>query len=342
MLFETIFQNNFNKPDSLFISSNYYPSFTKVGFIIKNGYASPNGANAIAPSKQLSVKKAFSEILERRNLLLGGSVSKEDKVPTWDIVGNKSSYLPYEYTTYQTEGPFPSDTTGTATHFNSIDAVEIAVKELLEKNALFLFWYGKVGKRLEINSDILNLTIHKHLEREIDDLKMFVNTSFGHLKVVFTILLKKGSIISCGIGTSFSIEEAIKKSLEESYILKWQKEFNNILSLEFMNVAPDTINHESQMEYLEHLSQLPIYTRQSDDEVNSGIYPCIPSWVTNMHVIMLQNKLYPSLKCVKVFSTDLYNHVPLHQYIKATQKINIQTINLSESEILSIPDCIFI
>ncbi|WP_235603653.1 hypothetical protein, partial [Parageobacillus toebii] len=75
---------------------------------------------------------------------------------------------------------------------------------------------------------------------------------------------------------------------------------------------------------------------------NNDIRNCFPLWLTNLHVIILQNKFYSALKCVKVFSLDLYNHVPIKQYLRIERKINQETIKISEKELLDIPDCVFI
>ncbi|KOR94823.1 YcaO-like family protein [Geobacillus stearothermophilus] len=344
MLFEYIQRNHFNKPDSLFIENAVYPAFTMVGLLVKDGYMSPNGANAIAFSKQLAIRKSFSEMIERRNLLLGGYKNQNDEVLTWDIIRNAPAYLPYEYTTYQTEGPYPSDTTGTATHPDSYQAVKIAIKELLEKNALFLFWYGKKGYTLRSNNMLENIPIYHHFKEMPGSIELFVNDSFAPLYVVFAIVYTERKIICCGVGSSFHLQEAIQKSLEEAYVLRWQKESNEILK-SYLNEKYPEKNYEEQLSYLLELKSLPgyIYTREEINiNTNNDIRNCFPLWLTNLHVIILQNKFYSALKCVKVFSLDLYNHVPIKQYLRIERKINQETIKISEKELLDIPDCVFI
>ncbi|MBE2941428.1 YcaO-like family protein [Anoxybacillus flavithermus] len=344
MLFQNIENNHFNVPDSLFIHNSVYKSFTKVGTLVKGEDVSPNGANALSISRQLSIRKSFSEMIERRSLLLGGKTNYKDQVPTWDMVRNIPSFLPHRYTIYQTEGLYISDTTGTATHTDSRKAIQTAIQELLEKNALYLFWYGKKGYKLKLKNyknDIPSL--YFNLLRSMEFVKLFVNDTFYPLFVVFVALCTHQKDIYTGIGSSFLLTCAIQKAIEEAYVLKWQKEFNYILNTNYLGKDSSAqVKSDIQLEYLLEMDALPYYISSDRTYSDGDIRDCFPKWLTNLHIIMLQNELYPLLKCVKVFSLDLYNHVPIKQYLKVNQKINVETVKISKDVLCKIPDCIFV
>ncbi|MBE1553289.1 YcaO-like family protein [Sporosarcina limicola] len=343
MLFENLQNSFYNVPDNLIVHKSFYPSYSKASCLLIDGHTSPDGANALDQSKIMSLKKSFSELLERRNLLLGGYGNQDKLVPSWNLVTDAVELLPYSSTVYQATGENPSDTTGTATHKNSSAAIEIAVMEILEKNALFLFWYGKIGKRIHVDESIIALEIFQHLKEQNNSIDLYCNMSFNSLFVVFVVLKKTNSIIYTGIGTSYCISKAIKKALEETYLLKWHKESNNIIAEDYFNTIVEPGNISIKNDYLSEFEKLPFLGPEVFKEYKKpDPKSFFPEWLSDLHIIFLRNSIYPSLKCIKVFSSELYNHVPLKKYIILKRKVNLQTINIDEKSFNVIPECIFI
>ena len=101
--------------------------------IKKENYYYPSDGTSISISKELSMRKSYSEYLERFLLSVGGYT-------------HDGTYVSYgENTNYGY-----IDTTGTATGINSKQVIHKALKELIEKNELFYFWYTNIGERLRI------------------------------------------------------------------------------------------------------------------------------------------------------------------------------------------------
>jgi hypothetical protein len=329
---------HFNIPDNKFIYDKVFKAFSYLGNIKKERYISPSGCNAISDSKTLSIKKAFSESIERKTLMAGGTTNEEGYVQTFELISGKPSKLDAKYTTYRTQSPHIIDTTGMAAHYCSNEALLKAFEELLEKNTLFLFWYGKEGVKLD-ESIYHDHILYKRILNEGYCISAFVNNSFAPLISIIIIISNRNHIISSGISASLSFHKAFNDAINEAYLLKWQ------------NQALDMVvnsNHSFDAEYhdkcIEHLNSFHIVnelmTHDSDQLTLQEYLNCIPAWVTNLHVFFLKNTSYPKLSVIKVFSTDLYNHLPQKNLLDIEQKINQKTIKLSKNQLGVIPDCI--
>lgn len=343
-----IYENSslFNVPKNLFLESKYYCSYSYLSrFVDDDGYIGPSGCNAISTNKKSSVLKSFSESLERRAIMLGGKVHtsiKENKyVKVWDIINNKEDLLEYQYTRYRNSHPHNIDTTGSASHIDSTLAINNALKELLEKNSLFLFWYGKDGYKLNTNN-LEDNPYYKRLKKNGFDIQIFTNDYFSPLLCVFTIITKNNLIYSTGVGSGFYWEEVINRSLAEAYLLGWQnivlnniKSFNQIKHIECINYM------EQNFEEKPNSFITPQYKSGMDNE-SELLLKSIPGWVKKVFVIHLNKSMYNKLKCVKVFSPDLNNHIPIKSRIDLKQPINLHTININKNHLKKIPDCVFI
>lgn len=338
----------FNIPEYNFNSDKLYTSYSYLGNFKFGNRIGPVGSNAISKSRTMAIKKSFSESLERRALMLGGVKNKESNlVPTFDLISSEISQLPYEYTTYRTEKPNSIDTTGTAAHINSELAVKKALLELIEKNALFLFWYGKKGYILE-QSLYNKHYINERIEKKGFNVKLFVNTDFHPLKVVFAVIFDNNIIYSAGVGCSINIAESINLALEEAYLLKWQNIYVDFIALNHKYKKKIDLNyHKSCIMHLKSIENY--YQGKLDSEYDyctekeglELILSAIPNWVKNIHVIYLTS-LIRNIKVVKIFSEELYNHIPVKNLIDLSHPINREILSLTENEIRNIPECIIV
>ncbi len=352
MIFETMDKGTISIPNSIFLTNPLYLSHVRLGKLMIGNKLSPDGANSLEYEKILSMKKAFSEAIERRNLLLGGITKDQNNhVLVWDILNKKEAKLPFHVTTYSTKLPHIIDTTGGAAHFDSRIAVKKGMLELLEKNAMFLFWYGRQGKKGVFENFFSEMPIYQYLVHAKYDIQFFINDFFSPLKVVFTILTRNGEYVSGGLGSNVSYRTALENSFKEAYLLGWQNEEHKFLSQHNPHIieSKKQIYVDITQEQLNHIKQfaaLPEYINDdSNDEemdVIKDLATFLPKWIKGMYVIPYKNKLYPKLKYVKVFSYDLYNHVPYNKYINVQQSINKYTLKLSQEELDQIPDCIFV
>lgn len=330
----------FNLPNKKFNVEKIYKSFSYIGSIKKGQYLAPVGCNAISNSKTNSIKKAFSESIERKSLMAGGaSVDVDGYTPTFDLIKNEISNLENVYTSYRLQKPHISDTTGTAVHFNSQTAIQKALEELLEKNALFLFWYGKQGWKLDEEM------YHEHpFSKQIlasgYNMMVFLNKSFTDLYTVIVIIFKDKHVVSSGISASLYFNRALDAAIEEAYLLKWEQnglEFRSENS--FLSDNAQHLDYLNQYNYIGKNSEIFTSIYNSESDLNNLI-KCIPKWVSNLHVIVLKNTTENNLISIKLFSKDLYNHLPQKQVLDLEQTINKKTINITENEMKNICDCI--
>ncbi|PAE18229.1 hypothetical protein CHH80_22810 [Bacillus sp. 7504-2] len=328
-------KNNYVIPTNIFSTNSIYLSYIYLGgYLDKDLRLSPSSGNAIAKSKSLTFVKAFAEGIERRSLGFGGNENHEGNVITWDLISQEQKTIPFEYTKYSIKQPYCIDTTGTSAHYSSTEAIKGAILELIEKNILFLFWYGKQGLRLPLSDEILKDIHFKMLINEGFEVLVFRNDDFYPLIAIVVIVHNNKQLISSGSAVGFSFNEVLEKALAEAYVIKW-----SYLSL-------NLTQHYSK-EIDEHLSSFPIgnqaksenYTLKSDI---SNILDVLPDWVSNMHIIFLKNTVFPRLKCVKAFSTDLNNHVPFKDSLNLNSTINKKTLKLSTKELKLLPECIVI
>jgi hypothetical protein len=329
----------FNIPTAKFKIDNIYKSYVHLGSIKSEGYLSPSGTCAISENKITSIKKTFSEAIERKVLMAGGVKDLSGYISTFDLISNKVSMLGSQFTTYRPEKPHVSDTTGMGAHYVGGKALQKALEELLEKNSLYLFWYGRMGKKLQ--SEIYNNhPIYHHINKEGDKIMVFMNTYFTPLKTLIVVIYNENRIVSSGISASLYFDKALDGALNEALLLKWENQAIDLRN-NYKNTEDDIecLYHLNNYEFLEKRSD--IYNSESISIDYMGeLMKCIPGWVSNLHVIFLKNTTYDKLTCIKVFSSDLYNHLPQKESLDLEQTINKMTINLDEEELKAICDCV--
>lgn len=329
----------YNVPTKKFSLDKFYKSYTYIGTIKKGKYLGPTGSNALSSDKTLAMKKSLSEAVERKALMAGGVIDAEGYCPTYDLIQNKISSLSHEFTSYRITTPHIIDSTGTSAHINSQLALQKALEELLEKNSLFLFWYGREGWKLRLE-DYEYHPLFNQIIKEGYDLLVFLNVSFPPLYTVIVVIYTGNLIISTGISASLDFNLALDAAIREAYLLKWEKHG--------LDLRIQTRSNRDDLEYLNHLMNFDYFDKEkksteyyiSKKSYLEDLLECIPKWVSNLHTFVLKNTTFPNLTCIKVFSTDLYNHLPQKKYLDLNQTINKMTLNINEEQLIKICNCI--
>lgn len=336
----------FNIPNPLYQIDKPYKCYSYIGNYVVEEFIGPSGCNSISDNKNNAIIKAFSESLERRALMLGGLIDpteQNDKVQTIELINQDISSLPHKLTRYHTEKPM-IDTTGTASHFYSESAIKNAILELLEKNALFLFWYGKRGSLIDLPFFSQHFLYNK-LKNEGLKVKTFVNEDFTPVNVCITIIHDDNYIYSGGLKAGYNIQEIYDYALNEAYLLKEQNYYSDTVVKGHKNKRNMSYGyHKKCLEHLdmiEHNNECNVISTAKDYSVNE-LVESLPLWITNLHIFLLKKENYNSLKCVKAFSYDLHNHIPLNSRINLKTTINKKLLRLTESDLKRIPNCIII
>lgn len=340
--------HHFNIPQKKFITDNLFTSFSKIGNFLKDGYLGPDGSTAVDTKKIISISKAFSEVIERRAICAGGIQSSKNKVYALNLIKNNVEEINSKYSSFSLEKDCPVDTTGSAAHSSSEKVIYNSLRELIEKNGVFLFWYGLIGKKLIIE-DKEYLTKHNVMRSLINsgkDYLFFINEFFYPLKIVITIILNNKFICSTGVGSSFLLKEAIEKSIEEAFLLLWKDETIELVNSRQSIFIKRYEDHTPQLDYLNCITE-KISIKKIDNKVNSfgkieDLLKTLPPWINNLYVIPLKQYVRPKLKCIKIFSPDMFNHIPIKEYINLDNPMNLNVLNLNREQISLIPDCIVI
>lgn len=329
----------FNIPDTIY---NIEPklSFIYWGNLLVNNLMGPNGCNALDMKKSTSLLKSYSEAIERRALMAGGYQKKGNEVEYFNLINNTIGNVDVSYTRYSIDNNFFSDTTGTATYYTSEITTYKALTELIEKNCLFLFWYGLQGKKVEVKDDLFLLT----LEGEGYRVEVFEVNYFEPFITFVTIVHNEKDIVySYGVSGNLNKEIALKNSIQEAYLLFWKNDYQYSVGSVY-----NEFSKKNHIEFIKHLKNYAhsgtVYSMKTpaDKSVEHSVKDIIevlPEWITEMNVVMLKTTVKHSSKTVLVFSRDLFNHIPLKKAIDLDKKINKKTINLSMQELISLPEC---
>ncbi|GEB35565.1 MULTISPECIES: YcaO-like family protein [Brevibacillus] len=356
MIFD-VSKRNFGYKDSLFNNRPVYLATSRIGtFRREDGGIGPVDCGAISQRKRKSVLKAFSESIERRALVIGARGDAiEGLAESFDIMNRKVAKIPRRFTQLCKEDSIVCDTTGTAAHFNSKLAQSNAIKELLEKNSTFLFWYGRQGKKIDLSQ---HYSIYVSLfQAEGYQVQAYVEETFKPLKVVFVFAKNANHItpftFMTGVGSSISLSNAIHKGLSEAYLLKnvYDDYFYRyqLEGLEPSSYTAIVLKAQTDSECLKHLelfNKLDTYQEVDEDitlseaEVETDlIVKNLPVWVKELHTTVLYQTVNKNLIIIKAYSPNLYNHVALKTYIDLDRDVNRYTVNLTQDTLNHIPTC---
>lgn len=327
--------NNFNMPLDIFKENSNHLLFFTHGNYLRNNRIGPHSGFATGTEKKSTLVRAIAEGIERRATMLGGQKINKNNVLAWDILNNKINELNYVNTTYKDN---EIDTTGSAVHTSQNKAIYGAIKELYEKNSLFLFWYGKIGARININDYSENIYL-KFFEKSGYKVSVFVNEFFFPLKTIIVIAYKANHTFFCGLGTSNLFKDAISHALEETFLIAsfyfykstFRERSNN-------NYILDKLTED----YIHELNKIPYkeITDQNRDQLSLiELIRLAPDFIESINVIFIQQNLFSNLICIKVYIEGIFNCLPKKSNISTEISINKNTIRITEEKLSIIPDC---
>lgn len=202
--------NNLFKKDYIYARTLFNP-------ILFQNKIGPHGGNSTSKSLNLSLIKSFSEAIERRSLMLP-TVQADKRYKAYDMVTGKSKFLPGNILGYD----YFTDSTGTATHINSFKAIEHAVGELIEKNALLKIWYSFDAKNI---SKIGWNPPAQYKEKTV----FILNNFFFPYYVVLAAYKDADNFWHCGLGfSSNNVNTAKKAAFEEMRLIWFQNEIDKV------------------------------------------------------------------------------------------------------------------
>ncbi|MGX9933453.1 YcaO-like family protein [Virgibacillus salarius] len=330
-------QKTVDFPIDLFLNETPKLSIVTQASVVINNLVGPETGSSVNYNKMKSLRKAVAEAVERRCSMLGGKVSNnmDGYVETWDLIKNDKSFIEQKYTRLLNG---MVDTTASAIHPNSSIAISNALKELFEKNSLFLFWYGLVGHKIKYvhykNNNYFNF-----FEKSGFNVSVFINTYFNPLITIIVIAYKENDQFICGLGTNTILETAIKHAFEEAFLIGYMRYYALMLGFSFEEniwTDRDNISHIQKLDKLDYVN----FTSNNDCELTvKNILSNKPKFITELHVIYIEQFLLPSWKCARVYSKDLLNCLPLKDNIDLSSSINQNTVLIDDVTLKDTPEC---
>jgi hypothetical protein len=340
-------KSRFGFGNKLFLNNKKYSAFSKISsFIDDEGYMGPVSCGAVALTKTEALIKAFAESIERRAATIGSKSYFQDQAITYDLINNVLRGLEVELTRINS---FPIiDTTGCSAHVDTNEAVFNAIRELLEKNAVLLFWYGKKAKKIKkVFKSVFFNNFYGYC-----NLRLYVQETFYPLLVVICIVEDSKSNLKYffGIGSDFNLERAVEKACSEAYHLGLYYELlmanKNFKGETYDSFVLSLLNNNVVLEYIESFDELEQFNiNESDISFNDTrqkiefLVRHLPTWINSMQIIMLRQKIFEKLIVVKAYSKDLIPHVPKKDYLNLDVTICREVLNLSKQDFDKIPNC---
>lgn len=336
--------DGYNAKYKSYINSPFYMSSSIIGnYKDEEGYIGPKGGGGIAYDKKTAILKSFSEAIERRSLLFGSTNINGESLAI-NLKNLQKKQIDHNLTKYNDSNPVV-DTTGTAVHYNSDTAVYNALTELLEKNAIFLFWYGK--KAYQLNS--LNKSPYYYgLDDEVFNFKYYVQDFFNPLLVVICICEDTiNNIVHFGVGSSLDLNEAVEKAQSELVLLKKNRELEMIYNTSSPRENHINVYHQI-IKYLKEFESSDIYSNSDFKkyEKKMNYYDKIdilikelPEWIEELYLTILNQKAFAKLISVKISSPQLITCLPIKRNLNLDLTVNFKTLNLNQLDLNLLPDC---
>lgn len=278
-------------------------------------------STSIADTKELAIKKVYSEYLERFSLGINVSSLTEIKAIhaiTKTICSEQAGFFAYGDSKYG-----HSDSTGTASGTNSLAIERKAILELIEKNDCLCFWYSNIGVRLNLAEFEEYI---KHLNFISTNFRAYVVSEISNYYSVIFIGFHNGKMLCNGIACSNNIINACTTAIQEAKTIEWQQYSNPQSSIFGLSKK----YNQAVMEKLNLLDSKAFKYRASDFSTVDDLH--LAGWVKDLKIALIGIDSKLGLKSIKCISNDLISCVPTMQNIeKYTNKTVVKKYYIDRS-----------
>lgn len=308
----------FAEKESFGVVDDVFLGFKKIAYLNLCRVETPYGvtignATSIGNNKKISLKKSYSEYLERFSL--GMPMGKEQTVVAFDLVQKKiieDKMCNYGYgdTIYG-----HNDTTGTASGTSSTLVIDKALCELIEKNECLCFWYSNVGKKISVCGEVMEkINRYNFISEKI---LLYIVQEVSNYPTVIALGLREKKLIASGVACTRQVIESIQKALDELRVIEWQQ---------YQNRESIFCSH-SEIEHCKILDRIYEKEQNTDEyfiqEEYAGKVKRIKfaEWVKNIQIKVIYADDKFGLKTVKCISNELLSSLPIQANIeKANNK----------------------
>ena len=301
--------NEFGTTDDIFLGTNIiaYMNMERVKTI--EGVTVGN-ATAMDKNVQISLKKCYSEYLER--VYLGLPLLKSNITETINFIQRKKDINLISDFGYGTHSFGHNDTTGSAAGSESVCILQKAVLELIEKNEVFCFWYGRAGKYIEENEYIK--TIINSLGFKATEFYCFLLNEISNFYTIIVMGFYENKLITTGVSCCNDMKECIYKAFQEARIVEWQQ-YNN------GNSNFDKFSANTQREYYKFVQEKTKYMNRGLIQNVRHEKLKLAKWIQNIWIKLIYADVRRNVKMVKCISDELLTALPTKSNIvEASQK----------------------
>ncbi|TKI53327.1 hypothetical protein FC756_24545 [Lysinibacillus mangiferihumi] len=318
-----------------FLQENYI-AYTSIGRINTTKGMTPAEGTAIDKNKQLSLRKAYEENLERKKI--GLQMDNTQTITVYDKIQNKIKKTKRIYFGYGYNEIYGYvDTTGTVSGISSSEATHFSILEIIEKNEMMLFWYKSLGDYI-IKDEKLDYLI-KNMNYSSETVEVFRAKNLTNFPVYFVILISENKLIASGAGIAETDEAALKKALKEARLLEWLNKDNPLSHL-------SSISSNENDEILEHLNKMrkdcknkTIMFKSYEEE---AVSLQLPDWITSLDFHVLNTKNDCSSLTVKCLSIELINCLPTKDRLLNKKKVIHDKYNINNDVLSKCPSCLLL
>lgn len=298
--------------EELFLKSYYkaYINFASVKIALGQ---TPSNATSISPNKQLAMKKCYSEYLER--YAMGLAIDKRKRIRSFDYISSTCTIEKECNFSYGDSLLGHSDTTGTAAGIYSKNIIKKGICELVEKNDLLCFWYGKKG--YEISDDTIELNSSMRSFGFLADvIRIYVVEEISNYPTIILFGFKNTKLITTGVCCAKTVLEAMHGAICEAKIIEWQQYDNQMstfenMSLEYLDAMQSNIERP----------QISFREAQQYDSKEQEI--AFSHWINSVRCKMIFADARYNLKVVKIISDELMISVPTLDNIRKSNNKEI-------------------
>lgn len=299
---------------SMCVTDQWHIGYLNGAKVRKDNYYYPGSGTAISNKQQLTFKKMYSEYLERFLLSIGGYTRNGTYITYGENI--KYGYI---------------DTIGTATGESFTKIINKALRELIEKNELLIFWYSERFNGYKVNFSQFDNKLIKDLNFIANEHHAIALKTFSNYYTVITLSFLDRQLTGCGMSCNFSIEKALHESLLENKLIEWQN-FKNDCSKFYHNIQSE---NKITYDYLIMRTKKAKSIISKKDKI-SHIDIILNKDIPFPEIVLLNKKGNLKTKTIKLVSDFFINCVPNNKNILlSTNQGVFQSININNDA----PDC---
>ena len=199
-----------------------------------------------------------------------------------------------------------NDTTGTASGDRSDRIIKKAVCELIEKNEVLCFWYGKSGKILN-KSDYIEKLV-KSMGFLASEIYCFLLNEISNFPTIIVLGFYEKKLITTGVSCSDNMTNSIYFALQEARIVEWQQYNNRFSNFSHYTLEEQEDFYEIAMNRKDTLEKVEILQYEKNCLI-------LANWIKDIKLKLLFSDIRIGVKTVKCISENLLSSLPIIENI---------------------------